>query len=49
MYVDVELVKRIAYKAAVSSRYVYLKKPVTVVALNEVHEENYVLKLRLKA
>jgi len=49
MDVDVDAVKRIAYRAAVSSRYVYLQKPVSVIALNEVHEENYVLKLRVKA
>ncbi len=49
MDVDVEAVKRIAYKAAVSSRYVYLQKPVSVIALNEVHEENFVVKLRVKA
>jgi len=49
MDVDVDAVKRIAYRAAISSRYVYLQKPVTVIALNEVHEENYVLKLRVKA
>lgn len=47
--VDVDAAKRIAYKAAISSRYVYLKKPVVVIALNEVHEENYVVKLRVKA
>lgn len=49
MDVDVEAVKRIAKKAAVSSRYVYLQKPVSVIALNEVHEENFVVKLRVKA
>ncbi|HKK45664.1 MAG TPA: mechanosensitive ion channel domain-containing protein [Balneolaceae bacterium] len=49
MNIDVDAVKRIAYKAAVSSRYVYLKKPVVVIALNEVHEENFVVKLRVKA
>ena len=47
--VDIEKVKRIAYRAAISSRYVYLKKPVAVIAKNEIHEENYVLKLRVKA
>lgn len=47
--VDVDAAKRIAYRAAVSSRYVYLKKPVVVIALNEVHEENFVIKLRVKA
>lgn len=49
MDVDIDRVKRIAYRAAVSSRYVYLQKPVTVIALNEVHEENFVVKLRVKA
>lgn len=49
MDVDVDTVKRIAYRAAVSSRYVYLQKPIAIIALNEVHEENFVLKLRVKA
>ena len=49
MNVDVDTVKRIAYRAAVSSRYVYLQKPIAIIALNEVHEENFVLKLRVKA
>lgn len=47
--VDLTLVKRIAYKAAISSRYVYLKKPVVVIAKNEIHEKNFVVKLRVKA
>lgn len=47
--IDVELVKRIAYKAAISSRYAYLKKPVSVIAKNEIHEKNFVIKLRVKA
>ena len=47
--IDIEKVKRIAYRAAISSRYVYLKKPVSVIAKNEIHEENFVLKLRVKA
>lgn len=47
--IDVELVKRIAYKAAISSRYAYLQKPVRVIAKNEIHEKNYVIKLRVKA
>jgi len=49
MDVDVDTVKRIAYRAAVSSRYIYLQKPIAIIALNEVHEENFVLKLRVKA
>lgn len=47
--VDITVVKRIAYKAAISSRYAYLKKPVSVIAKNEIHEKNFVLKLRVKA
>lgn len=47
--IDIDLVKRIAYKAAVSSRYVYLKKPVVVIAKNEIYEKNFVVKLRVKA
>jgi len=47
--IDIELVKRIAYKAAISSRYAYLQKPVRVIAKNEIHEKNYVIKLRVKA
>tara|TARA_R110000868_G_scaffold37111_14_gene131630 strand:- start:40472 stop:41401 length:930 start_codon:yes stop_codon:yes gene_type:complete len=47
--VNVELVKEIAYRAAVSSRYVYLKKPVVVVSENKVFEQNYVVQLKVKA
>lgn len=47
--IPIDIVKRIAYKAAVSSRYVYLNKPVSIIALNEVYEENFVIKLRVKA
>lgn len=47
--VDLELVKEIAYRAAVSSRYVYLKKPVVIVSENKVFEQNYVVQLKVKA
>ncbi|MFH5885181.1 mechanosensitive ion channel family protein [Halalkalibaculum sp. DA3122] len=47
--IDIDQAKRIAYKAAISSRYAYLKKPVVVIAQNEIHERNFVLKLRVKA
>jgi len=46
---DLELAKKIAYRAAVSSRFVYLKKPVVVNAKNEIYEKNFVVKLRVKA
>ncbi|MDX1638548.1 MAG: mechanosensitive ion channel [Balneolaceae bacterium] len=47
--VDINMVKRLAAKAAKSSRYVYLRKPVSVVTVNEIHEKNFVIKLRVKA
>ncbi len=47
--VNIEQVKEIAYRAAVSSRYVYLKKPVVVVSENKVFEQNYVVQLKVKA
>lgn len=47
--IDIEMVKRIAYKAAISSRYAYLQKPVVVNAKNEIYEKNFVIKLRVKA
>ena len=47
--IDIEMVKRIAYKAAISSRYVYLQKPVVINAKNEIYEKNFVIKLRVKA
>lgn len=46
---DIDFAKRIARKAAVSSRYVYLKKPIVIIAVNEVYEKNFVIKLRVKA
>lgn len=46
---NLKKVKEIARKAAISSRYTYLNKPVTVIVLNEVHEKNFILHLRVKA
>lgn len=48
-HTDINTVKKIAYEAAVTSRYVYLKKPVVVLVKNEMHERSYVLKVRIKA
>lgn len=42
-------VKSIAHKAAVSSRYTYLKKPIAVITENKVFEQNYVIQLKVKA
>lgn len=47
--VNVEKVKEIARRAAVSSRYVYLKKPIVIVSENKVFEQNYVIQLKVKA
>ncbi|GAB5409403.1 MAG: mechanosensitive ion channel [Balneolaceae bacterium] len=47
--VNVENVKEIAYRAAVTSRYVYLKKPVVVMTENKVFQQNYVIQLKVKA
>lgn len=46
---DIDQVKDIAFKAAISSRYVYLKKPIVVMTANQVHEQNYVMVCKVKA
>jgi len=48
---DLDLVKarKIAYRAAAVSRYVYLNKPIAVIFKNEIHEGRSLLKMRLKA
>jgi len=47
--VDLVEVRELAYKAAATSRYVYLNKPIVVNALNEVHHNRFMVKLRVKA
>lgn len=47
--VPVAEIKRIAYRAAVSSRYTFLKKPIAVITENKVFENNYVVQLKVKA
>lgn len=47
--VDLEQVKEIANRAASSSQYTYLRKPVTVITLNEVSDRGLLVKLRVKA
>lgn len=47
--IDIKEVKKIAFRAAVVSRYVYLKKPVAVIFKNEINQGRSMLKLRLKA
>jgi MscS family membrane protein len=48
---DIDLIqaKRIAYRAAAVSRYIYLNKPIAVIIKNEVHQGRSLLKMRLKA
>ncbi len=43
--INIDEVKEVAYRAAYTSRYVYLNKPVAVIAKNEIHENNFVLKI----
>ena len=47
-WVDVRKARRIAYRAAVTSRYVYLRKPVVVIVKDEVHH-TFLTHLRVKA
>ncbi len=46
---NLDAVKEIAYKAAISSRYLYLNKPVVVVSENRVVDRNPVIELKIKA
>lgn len=47
--IDTVKLKRITYRAAAVSRYVYLKKPIAIIIKNEIHEGRSLLKIRLKA
>jgi len=47
--VNVSSVKQLAMKAVYASPYTYLNKPVDVIVLNEIHEKQFVIKLRVKA
>lgn len=42
-------VKEIAYKAVIASRFVFLKKPISIMLENVMHERRFVLKLKVKA
>lgn len=46
---DVQKVKDIAYKAVYSSSFTYLNKPVVVIVLNEIQNNRFIMKLRVKA
>lgn len=47
--VNVSRVKELAMKAVYASPYTFLNKPVDVIVLNEIHEKQFVIKLRVKA
>lgn len=47
--VDLVEVRELAYRAAATSRYVYLNKPIVVNAMNEIHHDHFIVKLRVKA
>lgn len=47
--VDIVEVKKIAWQAAVTSKYVYLNKPVSVIIKNVVEARESFIKLRIKA
>lgn len=46
---DLKIVKEVSYRAAYSSRYLYLKKPVSVIVENKVFEQNFVVHVKIKA
>lgn len=45
----INAVKEIAYKSAISSRYIFLKKPIVVMTANKVYEQNFVMVCKIKA
>jgi len=47
--IDLEKAKKIAYRAAAVSRYVYLNKPIVILFKNEMYQGRSLLKMRLKA
>lgn len=47
--VEVQMVKKIAFKAVYASPYTFLNKPVEVIVLNEIEARLFVYKLRVKA
>lgn len=47
--IDTMTAKKVAYRAAAVSRYVYLNKPIAVIMKNEIHQGRSLFKMRLKA
>ncbi|HEX9757584.1 MAG TPA: mechanosensitive ion channel domain-containing protein [Nitrospiria bacterium] len=48
-HIDLLKAKKIAFKAAAVSRYIYSNKPISIIHINEIHEGKSLLKMRLKA
>ncbi|TNE68180.1 mechanosensitive ion channel [bacterium] len=46
---DIQKAKEIAWLAAATSRYVYLKKPIAIITKNEVVKNQWLIKMRVKA
>ena len=46
--VDLQMAKKLAYEAAATSRYVYLKKPIVVV-VQDAYDKGFLTKLKVKA
>ncbi|MGD9899779.1 MAG: mechanosensitive ion channel family protein [Calditrichaceae bacterium] len=47
--IDLIRAKKIAFRAAAVSKYIYLNKPIAIIIKNEIHEGRSLLKMRLKA
>ncbi len=47
--IDIEAVKKLAYRVVYSSPYTYMNKPVAVIVLNEINNRGLFVKLRIKA
>jgi small-conductance mechanosensitive channel len=48
-HIDLVKAKKIAYRAAAASRYIYMNKPISIIVKNEINEGRSLLKMRLKA
>ncbi|RMH73406.1 MAG: mechanosensitive ion channel family protein [Gemmatimonadetes bacterium] len=48
-HIDLVRARKLAYRAAAVSRYIYLNKPIRVIFKNEIHQGRSIIKMRLKA
>lgn len=48
-HIDLIRAKKIAFRAAAVSKYIYLNKPIAIIIKNEIHQGRSLLKMRLKA